>query len=74
MYDFAEGEVTINEALVTCGCDSCYRQKKVDSPEDVSDAGRISGQVIGILSDGRMLLTGCCPEHQEGATISSGEE
>lgn len=65
MYDFAEGEVTLEGTLLRCGHDSCYREKEADSLGDADDAGWISGHMVGILSDGRMLFEGCCPEHRD---------
>jgi hypothetical protein len=65
MYDFAEGEVTLDGSLLTCGHDSCYRQEEVDAPEDAEDGGWVSGKMVGILSDGRILFEGRCPEHRE---------
>ncbi|KOX93396.1 hypothetical protein AMS69_05560 [Haloarcula rubripromontorii] len=65
MYDFAEGEVTLDGSLLTCGHDSCYQQEEVDAPEDAEGVGWVSGQMVGILSDGQMLFEGRCPEHRE---------
>jgi hypothetical protein len=73
MYDFADGEVTLDRTLLTCGHDSCYRQKEVDSSEDTDDAGWISGQMIGILSDGRTLFEGRCPEHRDIKSSMEGD-
>jgi hypothetical protein len=73
MYDFAEGEVSLDGTIVTRGCDSCYRQEEVDSPEDAEDGGWVSGHMIGVLSDGRMLLEGRCPEHRDVTSSTEGD-
>lgn len=63
-FEFADGEVTLDGFLLTCGCDSCYRQNHVDALDDVEKDGWVSGQMVGILADGQMLFSGHCPEHQ----------
>ncbi len=73
MYDFAEGEVTLDGTIVTCGCDSCHRKKEADGAEDAENAGWVSGQMVGVLSDGQMLFEGRCPEHRDGASSTEGE-
>lgn len=73
MYDFAEGEVSLDGTIVTCGCDSCYQKTEVDGAEDAENAGWVSGHMIGVLSDGQMLFEGRCPEHQDGSSSMEGD-
>lgn len=64
-YDFADGEVMLSGTLLVCGHESCHREQDVDAVEQAEDAGWVSGQMVDILADGRMLFNGRCPEHQE---------
>jgi hypothetical protein len=64
-FEFADSEVTSDGFLLTCGCDSCYRQKHVDARDDAEQDGWVSGQMVGILADGQILYKGRCPEHHE---------
>jgi hypothetical protein len=64
-YDFAEGGVSLNGFLVTCGCDSCLRDEEFEDLDRADEDGWVSGMMVDILANGRMLFEGRCPEHRE---------
>jgi hypothetical protein len=72
MYNFADGKVTPDGTLLTCGHDSCHREKKANDPTNLDD-GWACGKMVGVLSDGRMLFEGRCPEHQDGSSSMEGD-
>lgn len=65
-YDFlGEGEcVEANGYLLTCGCQSCYRETEFDSLDEAEQSDWICGQTVHTLTDGRTLFKGRCPEHR----------
>jgi hypothetical protein len=65
MYDFLDwGEsVALESFLLKCNHQSCHREKEFDALSDSKQDGWVSGEMVGPLTDGRVLYNGRCPEH-----------
>jgi len=65
MYDFLDrGEsITLDSFLLKCNHQSCHREEEFDALSDGEQDGWVSGEMVGPLTNGRVLYNGRCPEH-----------